>query len=58
MNKSIQRDFHICISVPLKENNCIIIQERERLLIHLVKPATKEEKMLKYDVNTHETVLV
>ena len=36
---------------------CNIIYEGEQLLIHLVRPTTKEEKITQYDVNTHETVL-
>ena len=37
------------------ENNCNIICEEEWLLIHLVRPTTKEEKNTQYDVNTPET---
>ena len=37
------------------ENNCNIIYEGERLLIHLVRPTTKEEKITEYDANTHKT---
>ena len=40
------------------ENNCNIIYEAERLLIHLVRPTTKEEKNTQYDKNTHKTVLI
>ena len=32
------------------ENNCNIIYEGEQLLIHLVRPTTKEEKITQYDV--------
>ena len=37
------------------EINCNIIYEGERLLIHLVRPRTKEKKITEYDVNTHES---
>ena len=40
------------------QNNCNIIYEAERLLIHLVRPTTKEEKITQYDMNSHETVPV
>ena len=40
------------------EKNCNITYEGEQLLIYLVKPTTKEEKITQYDVNTHETALV
>ena len=42
----------------LTENNYNISYEGERLLIHFVKPTTKEEKITQYDVNSHKTVLV
>ena len=32
------------------ENNCNIIFEGERPLIHLVRPTTKEEKITQYDM--------
>ena len=31
------------------ENNCNIIYKGEQLLIHLVRPTTKEEKIMQYD---------
>ena len=31
------------------ENNCSIIYEGEQLLINLVRPTTKEEKITQYD---------
>ena len=40
------------------ENIFHIVYEGERLLIHLVRPTTKEEKIKQYDMNTYETVLV
>ena len=40
------------------ENNCSIIYEGEWLLIHLVGPASKGEKVTQYDVNTHKTIPV
>ena len=40
------------------ENNFNIFYEGQRLLIHLVRPTTKEEKIRQYDVNTHKTVIV
>ena len=40
------------------ENKCNIIYKGERLLTHLVRLATKEEKITQYDMNTHETVLI
>ena len=46
------------VSFFLTENNCNIIYEGEQMLIHLVRPITKEEKITQYDVNTGETVLV
>ena len=42
----------------LAENNCNIIYEGEWLLIHVVKPASKGEKITQYDVNTHKTIPV
>ena len=40
------------------ENIFNIVYEGERLLIYLVRPTTKEEKIKQYDMNTYETVLV
>ena len=40
------------------ENNCSIICEGERPLIHLVRQTTKEQKITQYEVNTHEIVLI
>ena len=40
------------------ENIFHIVYEGERLLMHLVRPTTKEEKIKQYDMNTYETVLV
>ena len=39
-------------------SNCNIIYEGERLLIHLMRPTTKEEKHTQDNVNTHKTVLL
>ena len=40
------------------DNNCNIINKGQQLLIHLVRPTTKEEKIMQSDMDTHETVLV
>ena len=50
--------MHIKFHFFLAENNCNIIYEGEWLLIHLVRPASKGEKITQYDVNTHKTIPV
>ena len=46
------------IDVIFNRNICNIIYEGEILLIHLVRPTTKNEKTTQYDLNTHKTVLI
>ena len=41
-----------------QKKNGNIIYEGEQLLIYLVRPTTKEEKITQYDMNTDETVLI
>ena len=40
------------------EINCNIIYKGKRLLIHLVRPTTKEAKNTQYNGKTHENILV
>ena len=40
------------------DNNCNFICEGDQLLMHVLKPTIKEEKVTQYDVITLETVLV
>ena len=40
------------------QNNYNIIYKGERLLTHVVRLTTKEEKITQYDKNTHKTVVV
>ena len=40
------------------EINWNSIYKGEQLLIHLVRPTTKEAKKPQYNVNTHENVIV
>ena len=46
------------IDVIFNRNICNIIYEGEILLICLVRPTTKNEKITQYDMNTHKTVLI
>ena len=46
------------LTLAILLSNCNIIYEGEQLLIYLVRPTTKEEKITQYDANTDKTVLV
>ena len=46
------------ISFFSMEINCNIINKGEQLLIYLVRPITKREKITQYNMNKHKNVLV
>ena len=51
-------DITFVMDVIFNRNICNIIYEGEILLICLVRPTTKNEKITQYDMNTHKTVLI
>ena len=58
MSLCLKAFLHIRFFFFSMEINCNIINKGEQLLIYLVRPITKREKITQYNMNKHKNVLV